>query len=185
MEKTEMTELFLDILLVIIVVTGLVSLLSRDLTISVLLLSTFSFLSALLFYIAHAPDVAITEAAIGAGMTTFLFIWAVRTCRNPNTTPEEQKSEKRKRGPVPGFLAAVDVLLVIGIGIILYLFLPALENGSTLMRDYLLSNGLEDIGTHNLVSAVYLGYRAFDTFGETIVLLCAVTASVYFLSKRT
>jgi multicomponent Na+:H+ antiporter subunit B len=182
-EKAEMTVWTLNILLIIIVVTGFLSLLSVDLYISVFLLATFSLLSALLFYIAHAPDVAITEAAIGAGMTTLLFVWAIRTCTHTDDTPGLES--RFRRHAFSGFFAVVDVLLVIGIGVILYLFLPALGSGADFMRDYLLLNGPEEIGTRNLVSAVYLGYRAFDTFGETIVLLCAVTASVYFLSKQT
>ncbi|PKL25195.1 MAG: hypothetical protein CVV47_07890 [Spirochaetae bacterium HGW-Spirochaetae-3] len=45
-------------------------------------------------------------------------------------------------------------------------------------RDLLATAGLEDTGASNLVSAIYLGYRAFDTLGETIVLLAALAGSV-------
>jgi multisubunit Na+/H+ antiporter MnhB subunit len=36
-------------------------------------------------------------------------------------------------------------------------------------------DGVEDTGAVNLVTAIYLGYRAYDTLGETIVLLLAVS----------
>jgi multicomponent Na+:H+ antiporter subunit B len=49
-------------------------------------------------------------------------------------------------------------------------------------RDFLLHNGLSDTGASNLVSAIYLGYRAYDTIGETIVLLAAVTGAVYLIT---
>src|SRR6056297_1422485 len=74
-----MTDVFITGLLFVIVATGTLSILFKDLYVSVILLSIFSFLSALLFYVAHAPDVAITEAAVGAGMTTLIFVWAVRS----------------------------------------------------------------------------------------------------------
>lgn len=171
-----MTQLFLTTILFVVVVTGVLSLLYRDIFVSVILLSIFSFLSALLFYTAHAPDVAITEAAVGAGITTFLFIWAVRETKSrlaPETAPKRSSLS-----------TAGDVLLAAAAGTLLFLFLPSIEEGSPITRDYLFSRGYEETGAVNLVSAVYLNYRAFDTFGETIVLLCAVTGSVYFLSKE-
>lgn len=42
------------------------------------------------------------------------------------------------------------------------------------VRDQLLSRGVEETGSINLVSAIYLGYRAYDTLGETIVLVLSV-----------
>ncbi len=50
-------------------------------------------------------------------------------------------------------------------------------------RDYLAHSGTEESGAINLVSAIYLGYRVFDTFGETIVLLVAVLGTMGMLSR--
>lgn len=171
-----MTQIYLDTLLFVVTGVGLLSLIYRDLFVSVILLSIFSFLSALLFYVSHAPDVAITEAAVGAGMTTFIFIWAVRISGG--------SGESRGRSRRLRLVDAIDILLAAGTGLILWIILPPIEGGPVLLRDYILSHGYEDIGALNLVSAVYLGYRAFDTIGETIVLLCAVSGSVYLLSKK-
>jgi len=175
MEAAAMTEVFINSLLFVITVTALLSLLFKDLYISVILLSIFSFLSSLLFYVSHAPDVAITEAAVGAGMTTLIFVWAVHACR----------TERSPGTPLISFSAKklIDLLLVITVGFTLYWFLPPLQGGSDFLRGFILENGYGDTGASNLVSAVYLGYRAFDTFGETIVLLCAVTGSIFFLSR--
>lgn len=49
-------------------------------------------------------------------------------------------------------------------------------------RDFLVREGAQESGASNLVSAIYLGYRAFDTLGETIVLLVAVTGTMALLS---
>jgi multicomponent Na+:H+ antiporter subunit B len=45
-------------------------------------------------------------------------------------------------------------------------------------RDVLVAHGEEDTGATNLVSAIYLGYRAFDTMGETIVLVVAIIGTM-------
>lgn len=46
------------------------------------------------------------------------------------------------------------------------------------VRDYLEAKGTVESGAMNLVSAIYLGYRAYDTLGETVVLLVAVTGAI-------
>ena len=45
-------------------------------------------------------------------------------------------------------------------------------------RNYLKEFGQRDSGARNMVSAIYLGYRVFDTLGETIVLLVAVSGAI-------
>ncbi len=50
----------------------------RDLLAAALAAGFFSFLVSLEFYILQAPDVAISQAAIGAGLTTAIFIVAIR-----------------------------------------------------------------------------------------------------------
>lgn len=57
---------------------GIYTLTSKDLLHGVIALSAISLLSAMLFYILHAPDVAITEAAVGAGVSTIIFVWIIR-----------------------------------------------------------------------------------------------------------
>jgi energy-converting hydrogenase B subunit D len=66
------------IILLLIVVLAFYAIASGDLLHGVIALSAISLLSALLFYLLHAPDVAITEAAVGAGVSTVVFVWAIR-----------------------------------------------------------------------------------------------------------
>ncbi|MBN2860753.1 MAG: DUF4040 domain-containing protein [Sphaerochaetaceae bacterium] len=64
----------------LIMLIGLAScaLLSKDLLSGIIALGAFSLFSAVIFLLSHAPDVAITEAAVGAGLTTIIFVWAIR-----------------------------------------------------------------------------------------------------------
>ena len=74
------------IFLSVVIVLSLYVLLARDLLNGVIALSGISLVSALLFYILRAPDVAITEAAVGAGVSTVIFVWAIRTTERKDRT---------------------------------------------------------------------------------------------------
>lgn len=68
----------LDIwLMAILIVTAIIAIETRDLLVSVVMLTAFNFLMALLFSELGAVDVALTEAALGAGLTGVFFIMAV------------------------------------------------------------------------------------------------------------
>jgi uncharacterized MnhB-related membrane protein len=67
------------IFLILMIALASFTIFSRDLLHGVIALSAISLISALLFYILHAPDVAITEAAVGAGVSTVVFVWAIRS----------------------------------------------------------------------------------------------------------
>jgi uncharacterized MnhB-related membrane protein len=58
----------------------------RNLLTAVILASVFSLLSALLFFLLHAPDVALTEAAVGTGVGTLVFVWAVHETERRDDT---------------------------------------------------------------------------------------------------
>jgi len=68
----------ITVLLLLIVIGSTYALFSRDLLHSTIALSMTSVVSALIFYLLHAPDVAITEAAVGAGLSTVIFIWIIK-----------------------------------------------------------------------------------------------------------
>lgn len=66
------------ILLLLILLLAVYSLSTKDLLQGVIALSAVSLLSAVLFYLLNAPDVAITEAAVGAGVSTVVFVGVLR-----------------------------------------------------------------------------------------------------------
>ncbi len=66
-----------NVLLLLMLVVAIIALRVSDLLVSVILLSVFSLVSCLFFFILGAPDVALTEAAVGTGIGTIVFIWAV------------------------------------------------------------------------------------------------------------
>ncbi|OQY40908.1 hypothetical protein B6228_00655 [Candidatus Atribacteria bacterium 4572_76] len=67
--------------LIMMIVASFLAVFFRKLLPSVVALAVASLLLALEFYILHAPDVAIAEASIGAGLTMAIFIFAIRGTR--------------------------------------------------------------------------------------------------------
>lgn len=61
-----------------LIVTGVLIIAFKDLLAASVAFAAFSLLLSLEFYILQAPDVAIAEAGIGAGLTTAIFIIAIR-----------------------------------------------------------------------------------------------------------
>ena len=75
-----MTALLLLQALVLLglIITAILVIVFKDLLSSAIAFAAFSLLLSLEFYLLQAPDVAIAEAGIGAGLTTAIFIIAIR-----------------------------------------------------------------------------------------------------------
>ena len=69
------------ILPVFIIIAAIIAILLKDLIASVIALAAMSLLLSLEFFILHAPDVAIAEAAVGACLTTAIFILAIKATK--------------------------------------------------------------------------------------------------------
>ena len=98
--------LFISVLLITM---ALAAVFSRSLASAVIILSTLSLFAALLFVLVAAPDVAITEAAIGSALTTVVFVLALyRTkdapsadSRSPKNMADESGNAARSVQEVP------------------------------------------------------------------------------------
>jgi uncharacterized MnhB-related membrane protein len=64
-------------LIVMLVITALLATFSRDLLAAVIIFSVYGLIMALMWQRLQAPDLALTEAAVGAGITTVLFVVAI------------------------------------------------------------------------------------------------------------
>ncbi len=68
----------IEAVLLVLLALAVLALTLRRLLNGVMVLAVFSLICALLFFLLHAPDLAIAEAAVGAGVSTALFVRAVR-----------------------------------------------------------------------------------------------------------
>jgi len=80
-------------------------------------------------------------------------------------------------------MTAVEVLVLLLTALFLYQGLRGQHPEESVIREYIIENGSEETGAINLVTSIYLGYRAFDTLGETMVLLIAVSGGLFLLGS--
>ena len=66
------------ILILIMIAAAVATSIFKDLMNAVIACAAVSLIASLLFYLLDAPDVAMAEAAIGAGLTTAIFVLAIR-----------------------------------------------------------------------------------------------------------
>ncbi len=161
-----MNEFFIinTILLVFLVVIAVAAVLVRNLLVSTIMLSVFSFLMAVIYLVLGAPDVAITEAAVGAGFTTILFLSALIF------TGEQEKKYGNKFG-------IIAVVIVLGALFYSVVDMPAVGDkqapANLHIAKYYMDNTEKDIGIPAVVTAVLASYRGYDTLGETVVIYTA------------
>ena len=75
-----------ELLLILLIVLAVFALTVPCLLGAVIFLAVFSLISSLLFYSLNAPDVAITEAAVGAGVSTVVFVWLIHKTERRDDT---------------------------------------------------------------------------------------------------
>jgi len=87
----------------------------------------------------------------------------------------------RSQGKVSQYCGALLILLPLAVLLIINIaFEPLAFSGA---KDYFFRYGSEETGAVNLVTSIYLGYRAFDTLGETIVLMLSITGVIFLMGK--
>lgn len=88
-------ELFLDLLLVFLLVCAIAVSLSKNLLNSIIVYMSFSLVMSVIWILLESPDLAITEAAVGAGVTSILFIITLKKIREivKNEDKGEEKDE--------------------------------------------------------------------------------------------
>lgn len=167
------TAWLFDVLLVLaLFASAWAALTARDLFAGITLFITFGLLMALGWARLGAPDIALAEAAIGAGVTGALLMVTARTLTPPAQAGSEGESEAAPGDARPGLtgrLLAPMVLLAAGLlGWALWI-LPRQAEGLA----GLAAKALPHSGVENAVTAVLLNYRAYDTLLELAVLLAA------------
>jgi uncharacterized MnhB-related membrane protein len=82
--------LFLVVMAIILISAAIYAVMQKDLLYAVLATGVVSLVLSVFFYLLQAPDVAITEAAIGIALTTIIFIITIRnTGRDENEYSDE------------------------------------------------------------------------------------------------
>ncbi|HEX7028808.1 MAG TPA: DUF4040 domain-containing protein [Gammaproteobacteria bacterium] len=162
-------ELVVDIaLLGFMVMAALAITRLRDLFAAVMLAGIYSLLCASFFVLLDAVDVAFTEAAVGAGISTLLMLTTLAL------TGRYEKDSPPPRRSIAAMLvvSAAGVLLAYGLSDI-PVFGSADAPAHRHVASYYIESTAQDTGVPNVVTAVLASYRGFDTFGELVVIFTA------------
>ena len=151
----------------------------RDVVGSIVAFAGYSFGVAVLWALLRAPDVALTEAAVGAGITTVLFLLTI-------ARTSVSRSERFEGISLRSGLAVVAIVVTVGATV------PALPPvgaaGTPVLAgdvsQYYLTNAYDQTGVTNVVTAVLVGYRGFDTLGEVAVVFAAGVAMLLVLRRE-
>jgi len=173
-------DVFINItLLAFLAITSVAIVRMTNLFAITMLFGIFSFLSAALFVVMDAVDVAFTEAAVGAGISTVLMIATIAL-----TKDQVEKQSTRHRPWLP-----LSVVILTGAALIYgTLDIPAFGGpdtpAQTHVAPYYLERSIPDTGIPNVVTSVLASYRGFDTLGEVVVVFTAGIAVLLLIGSR-
>ncbi len=160
-----------------LVITAIAVLRIRDLFAVVMLFSVYSLVSAGLFVVMDAVDVAFTEAAVGAGISTVFML----------STLALTTSEEKTHAHTP--LVPLIVVLITGAALVYGISdIPHYGSPDDPIHQHVAPRYIEDspheVGVPNIVTAVLASYRGYDTLGETAVIFTAAVGVLVLIGGR-
>jgi multicomponent Na+:H+ antiporter subunit B len=171
-----MVETIINIILFVMLVMTALAIVRIDRLFAVVMLAgVFSLLSALLFVALDAVDVAFTEAAVGAGISTVLMLGTIAL-----TSRTTKKSTRSNLVPLI-VVAVTGAALVYGT-----LDMPNFGDPNSPVQTHVgpeyLQGSIDDIDIPNVVTSILASYRGYDTLGETAVVFTAGIGVLLLLS---
>ena len=164
----------------LVVICGLATIMVKDLLSAAIIFGAYSFLMCLLWTEMGAVDVAFTEASVGAGVSTILFIAAAYQ----TTRIVKAGRRGRLRSKILGLSAALIM------GLVLFAaesdfpgFADPNSPASLHVSPYYITHTLHDTAVPNMVTSVLADYRGFDTMFETTVIFAAGLAVIAILRR--
>ena len=163
-------------LLTLLVLTAVTLINVKNLLAVVMLSAIYSLLSAAFFVNLDAVDVAFTEAAVGAGLSTVLLLGAIAITGREHTP--------RRHGKIlPLAVITITAAALIYSTLDLPVFGdPEAPIHAHVAPRYLLQSA-DEIGIPNVVTSVLASYRGYDTLGEVTVVFTAAVGVLLLLGR--
>ncbi len=171
-------EILLFISSLALLITCFWLIISRNLIESIIILSVFSLLIGLCYLFMDAPDVAMTETALGACLSTCVLLNVAKI------VGEDSGKLKKLNTLFAIILCAFFVVILTWISLDLPSFGTQDSKVQTHLTKYYLQNTRTDIAIPSFVAAILASYRGYDTLGETIVILIAGLAVLVIVSRK-
>jgi len=140
----------------------------------IVLAGIYSFLTATVLVALDAVDVAMTEAAVGAGVSTVLLLGALHLCKS-----EEARPAHRPWLPLAVSISTGALLIYGAMG------LPEFADPASVIHHHVVPRYLQnEVEVPNVVTAVLASFRGYDTLGETTVVFTAGAGIIALLRRR-
>jgi len=165
----------LILLIVLMILGAVVALESRDLLSGVISLGICGFALTIAFLLLQAPDLAIVQIIVETLTLVILIAAILKTTREDTSEP----LGFRKILLWGMGLVAIAAFLLVTVGVLRHL--PPFGAPELRMAQPYIDGGLPQTGAANLVAAIILDYRGYDTLGEATVLFTAVAGTVAVL----
>lgn len=169
--------LLFSLFMVFIIIAAIVAIEIKDLLAATIAVGAVGFGVAIMFILTQAPDLAIVQIVVEV-LTVIIFVAVVLQTTHEDTTVG------MNRGmifPLVSYLAFGFVFITL----VLYTFKELPRFGEPLMKvaQFYIAEGLAKTGAANIVAAVILDFRGYDTLGEATVLFTAVLGVLTVLRK--
>jgi multicomponent Na+:H+ antiporter subunit B len=172
------------LVLTLLALTAFVIVRLRGLWGAVMLTGIYSLLSASWMLLLDAPDVAFTEASVGAGIATILMLGTLSL-----TTTRAKTSRRTSILPL-AIVTMTGLALVYGTLDMPHYGDPEAPATNHMSPEFIADNVPRgdgeplEVGIPNIVTTVLASYRGYDTLGETAVILTAGVAVMILLRRR-
>jgi len=172
-----MLELYLLILAML--ASALVAVETKDLLASAISMGLVGFAVAIMFVLVQAPDLAIVQIVVEILSVIFFAAVIFRTTHFDTTVGKG--IDREVVFPAVSFFIFGTLFFILS----LYALNDLPRFGEPIMKvaNTYIREGLERTGAGNLVAAIILDYRGYDTLGEATVLFTAVLGVLVVLRK--
>ncbi|MGI4753552.1 MAG: DUF4040 domain-containing protein [Janthinobacterium lividum] len=174
----DLSNYLLNLIVFLLVIISIKIILAKDLLEAIIYTSAFSLLIGVSYLLMDAPDVAMTEAALGACLSTCVYLNLLRKL------PSNLKIIQRTR------IIPASLICLLFIATLIYMGLELPDYGDehallhTHLTKYYVENTSKDIGIPSFVAAILASYRGYDTLGETSVILIAGISVLLVFSRK-
>jgi len=175
-----MVEVAIFLLLVFMIIGMVFVLEMKNLLSAVVMMGAIDFGLSVIFLLLFAPDLAIVQIAV-AVISLIIMIRATIHREIVETSSEE--STFSSRVVMLCFLFLFFILIYPAFSLLPIFGEPIFAESASSSIKYLLE-GMTQTGSPNIVTAIVLDFRAYDTLGEAIVLFTSVLGAISVLRYR-
>jgi len=143
---------------------------------AVMMSGIYSLLAAVIYVVMDAVDVAFTEAAVGAGISTVLMLGTL-------AITSRMEKETKLLEPVPLVIVTLTGALLI------YATLDMPHYGDPTapihhhVAPHYIEKSAQEVGLPNMVTSILASYRGFDTLGEVTVVFTAAVGVMALIGR--